>query len=297
MAPTGSRPASPKTPPESLSVLHEVKQHGWRYWVGLVRRAAPWALLIFALFQVKALNEKVRDVENQEFKEVENEIRDLRLELRGFRVDVEKTHEQLSEAKDWVKTIDSSLEHARKNAPIVARGINDVHDSVDSLAKALPQAGAAASLASELGKASGTLDEIRLAMPPGNATSTLAASLAQTTKAVEDIRSGLPETGRAVELTTSIEAQKKRVAEIGGALPKAEDAMALAQSIQAEASAMKGLHKAMPAEEEIQVIRRELDEARDQAEHLAARMVKGKGEKPGPESAPSPVAQGGAISR
>ena len=39
---------------------------GWKGWLILVRRAAPYLLLILALVQLKALTDRVKQVENRD---------------------------------------------------------------------------------------------------------------------------------------------------------------------------------------------------------------------------------------
>src|SRR3954466_9558520 len=82
--PKAAKPATPRR-----AALHRKVQRlvgfGWKGWVLMARSAAPWALLAFALVQIKTLTGKVRDVQEREFSEVQSEVEAVRVDLVRLR--------------------------------------------------------------------------------------------------------------------------------------------------------------------------------------------------------------------
>ncbi len=83
-------------------------------WVTLGRRVAPWGLLVFALFQLKALSDKVRQVEESEFSQVQSQVEQLRQELTRLSDSARDTEHELYQTRQTLKLVNQSLEAAKK---------------------------------------------------------------------------------------------------------------------------------------------------------------------------------------
>lgn len=260
----------PSRLPEGASGWAAIKHLGWRYWVGLVRRAAPWVLLVFALMQVKTLNEKLRSVENDEFAAVKAEVRALRGELQAFRDDAARTHHALDESRDWVNTVDESLDRARKRAPEVAHRLGESESLVSALEKAIPATDSAAALATELHDTTATVGHVRSALPSIDASNALATNLSAASTTVAQLRSTLPEPAKGSALGAAVDTTSRHLQALDSAVPKADDAQALAKLIQAEAARLKSIQDALPSVEQVDALRRTMERTQEAVARLEA---------------------------
>jgi hypothetical protein len=250
--------------------LRRAGRFGWKGWLILLRRAAPWALLVFALAQIKTLSDKVRDVESREFQAVQDEVVGLRKDLVRMRDDGRLAERALLDSKASLKVVADAVEHSRRRAPELSATLDDATLGSQALRNALPASDAAARLKESLSGVEGQLAGVAKALPTGDTTGRLANGIDAACHRVDDIQARLPDGARITALTDSIDAQKKRLEALAATLPNADDAAALRKSIDDGRQAMTKLSASLPSADEMDALRRELAKVRLAVQELSA---------------------------
>ena len=103
----------------------QLARYGWQGWAVFARRAAPWALLAFALVQLKTLSDKVREVESREFQAVREEVTGLRKTLGRLKSAVQTVESDVADTHASLKGVNEALERARHRVPELSRAIEE----------------------------------------------------------------------------------------------------------------------------------------------------------------------------
>jgi chromosome segregation ATPase len=226
---------------------HRLVRFGWKGWLVLARRAAPWALLAFALIQIKTLSDKVRQIENREFQAMQDEVNALRKDLGHLRADVQAADRQLSETEGSLKSVNESLERAKRRVPELSHAIEDANAASIAVRAALPDPEDATALSQSMQKVDGQLTGIVASLPSPDAGARLAGSVQSATQAVGDLQAKLPDAARAAQLAAAIDGQQKRVDGLAAALPRVEQAVALTKALEANTAAATAVRNPIPS--------------------------------------------------
>jgi chromosome segregation ATPase len=222
--------------------MRRLSTMGWAGWIMLARRVAPWALLIFVSIEIKTLSEHVKQIEESEFSAVQNEVEGLRKELIALNAGAELARKQLDETNAALKAVNETLAQAKRNAPELAKAINDAHAVSVAVKGGLPTADEAASLNTTLMNAGGQLNEVVAQLPKAEAGAKLASS--------------------AAALGEALDAQQKKVDAVSAALPKPEQAATLAK-------ALDGVKASLPTDEQLATLKRDVTRAHDALQRVA----------------------------
>jgi chromosome segregation ATPase len=221
-------------------------------WIMAGRRIAPWGLLVFALFQLKALSDKVRQVEDSEFSQVQSQVDQLRTELTRLSDSARDTEHELYQTRQTLKLVNQSLEQAKKRAPELTKAIDDANQASAAVKSGLPQAEEAAQLSATLAGTSAQLAEVAHALPEAKAAAAL-----------------VPDVASVKALAALLDDEKKQLEAVQTALPKAEQAQALAKSLDSDAAALAALKDKTPNAEQLQVLQKDLAHAHEVLANIA----------------------------
>jgi chromosome segregation ATPase len=229
-------------------------------------------LLVVVMLQVKALSERVRQIEDAEFSKVQTEVELLRSELFRLRGQTELAEKELGDATDTLKVVNNALGRARHGAPELSKAISDAHTASEAVKNGLPSP----DVADDLSRSVKTASE----------------EATQTRNRLSEVESKLPEATQASELTASLDAQQKRVDALGAALPRSDQVGALAKQLDADVSALIALRNGIPGDDQLQALRRELSRAHEMIAHLG---VESKSNDSKPAEPRGSEAPGGAA--
>ncbi|MBK7864487.1 MAG: hypothetical protein IPJ65_38960 [Archangiaceae bacterium] len=243
------------TPPRPASRTRRLWQRrwrklrgmGWAGWVVVARRLAPWALLIFVTVQVKALSDRVRQVEDTEFSKLQAEVHQLATELGRLRTESEAMNHELVAGTEAMQSVNATLQEARREAPALTRLLAQVKTE-------LPAAEAARRLSESLSTATG--------------------QLAQTEARLDELEAKLPASTQAAAMAAALEQQQRKLDALGQALPKSEQAQALARQLEANLASASALKASLPSEEQLQALKAEVTKARERVARVDAEAPK-----------------------
>jgi len=234
-------------------------------WIAVGRRVAPWGLLVFALFQLKTLSDKVKQVEESEFSAVQNQVETLRGDLTKMHESVMNTERELTETQKTLKSVNLTLEQAKKHAPELAKAIDDARDVSVAVKSGLPAAADAEQLAQSVQSAGGQMTQVLTNLPSVKTTGELSTDV----DAAKQSLARLPGLEQAQALAAELADDQRRLDAIGAALPKPEQAVSLEKALEADEAVLVELKNKAPSAEQLQALQKDLARAHDVLANIA----------------------------